>query len=95
MREGESVRRPHCTEDPLAAGATDERSIAAIQSCWTYQPVIDAFDDEGRFLGEVQAAGLIGRHALALHVDGDTVVTAAVDTDGIIRVVRHRLVLPR
>jgi hypothetical protein len=95
LREGESVKRPDCTEDPLAAEVTDERSVAAIQSCWTYEPVIDAFDAEGRLLGEVQAAGLIGRSALVLHVDGNTVVTTAVDTDGIIRVVRYRLVLPR
>jgi len=38
---------------------------------------------------------MIDARVRTMLVDGDTVVTAAEDMDGIIRVVRYRLVLPR
>ena len=56
--------------------------------------MLDVFDEEGRFLGTVEPPELIGTSPLRLFIDGDMVVTAAEDDEGVFRVKRYRLVLP-
>ena len=105
VRPGPSVKLPDCTEDPLTL---DSELVARVgpsmfQWCWGTEWLLDAFDDEGRFLGSVEAPKLqegfstSGTYPRAnlLFIDGDTIVAAEEGDDGVFRVKRYRLVLPR
>jgi len=90
-REGPGEHLPDCNEDPL----TDTTIIGSVIPCWRSTVLLDVFDAEGRYLGDVQVPpGLLASPAL-LRVRGDQVVGVVEDNRGIIRVKRWRLVPPR
>ncbi len=104
LRPGPSVKLPDCSEDPLTL---DSEMVArmgpsVLQQCWRTEWLLDAFDEEGRFLGSVEAPKLqegfstSGTYPRAnlLFIDGDTIVAAEEGDDGVFRVKRYRLVLP-
>jgi len=86
------LRRTDCVEDPLAA--EDGGSSAAQNGCWQYTYVLDAFDAEGRFLGEIEAPPDMAPFTGYTHVAGDRVIGVAMDDWGTPMVKRYRLELP-
>ncbi len=90
-RFGSSEKLPDCAEDPLA-GPHQE---ANANRCWSQQGILDAFGEDGRYLGEVSLPPEIpDAYSLVLFVDGDRVVARAQDGTGTYMVKRYRLVLP-
>jgi hypothetical protein len=85
-------RRTDCVEDPLAA--EDGGSSAAQNGCWYYGYVLDAFDAEGRFLGEIETPPQMAPFTGYTHVVGDRVIGVATDDWGTPMVKRYRLVVP-
>lgn len=90
VREGPSERVADCLEDPLEA--TLEAARAA--PCWRPRWVLDAFDGEGRYLGEIENFDYVWPAAATTYVRGDMVVAATEDEAGTIRVKRYRLAIP-
>ena len=90
-REGVSHKVPDCTEDPMAAGVVGE---APVKRCWESEWILDAFDESGKYLGEVEMPEVIAPFPLGLFVDGELVVTGAQNDKGVYQVKRYRLVLP-
>ena len=90
VREGPSRRvAGECTED-FTDSSTPRASFV---SCWESDSFLDAFDAEGRYLGEVQVpVGLSTR--TELYIRGDVVVGAASDATGTYMVKRYRLEAP-
>lgn len=91
------VRRPgpgellsDCAENPIEAGW--EASSQA--PCWRDSTIIDVFDAEGRFLGEVETPPRLRAFPSVLHIRGAQVVGVVEDALGTIMVKRYRLVLP-
>ncbi len=79
--------------------ATDDRIYVAdvqIPAVRVYdnEEIVDAFDAEGRYLGEVEMRPGARPFALHLFIDGRTVVARVEDDAGTIMVKRYRLVLP-
>jgi hypothetical protein len=90
-RYGASARVAECA-DPLAgAGPT---SPVPTDPCWKETFVLDVFDAEGRFLGEVETPPGVTPHPLRFHVDGDRVVAVCENELGVYQVKRYRLVRP-
>jgi hypothetical protein len=94
------VRVEDCVEDPLADDGAWESTPASGRSCWRNAHIIDVFDAEGRFLGEVETPpgfswSAYSLYGLARHIDADRVVVAVEDETGVIRVKRYRLEVPR
>ena len=95
---------PDCTEDPLTLDSELVARVGSstIQQCWRTEWLLDAFGNEGRFLGTVQAPKLQSQFTTVgtyprpnlLFIDGDTIVVAEEGDDGVFRVKRYRLVLP-
>ena len=90
VRQGPSRRvTDERTEDfsDYAASRRDYRP------CWVAELFLDAFDTEGRYLGELRAphSGAFARDAF---VQGDVFVAPVFDESGTIMVKRYRLVLP-
>jgi hypothetical protein len=99
IREGPSELAQGCVENPdlyfdtlIRAGPARARSIP----CWQGQPLVDVFDAEGVYLGEVDLPeGVkLWEPAFALFVNGDTVIATSEDEAGTLYVKRYRLVLP-
>lgn len=89
-RQGRSVRLPDCVEDPVEADY-----VSAMQNrCWTDEWIHDAFDVDGRYLGEVEFPAELRGDPLTTFVDGKMVVGPAQDEAGTVMVKRYRLVLP-
>ncbi len=85
-------RRGDCVEDPLAAD--DGGRSAAQNNCWSYGYVLDAFDAEGRFLGEIETPPLMAPFTGYTRVVGDRVLGVEFDDWGVPMIKRYRLVLP-
>lgn len=90
-REGPGERLSDCAEDPVEDGM----QAAAEAPCWRSSRLLDVFDSEGRFLGEVETPRGMLVSPSYLRVRGDKVVGVVEDDDGVIMVKRWRLVLPR
>ena len=89
-RQGPAERLDGCVSDPLEPGAGDARSLP----CWRDRLIIDVFDADGRYLGEIEPFRYVWPIAATTFARGDTVVAAVEDDDGVIKVKRYRLVLP-
>ncbi len=63
-------------------------------ACFSTEPIIDAFEAEGRYLGRIEEPRGVRLFASRTFVRGDTVITQAEDEAGTIMVKRYRLVLP-
>ena len=87
VRPGKGERLPDCIQDPLQAGHVQARDAP----CWRDRTLLDVFDAEGRYLGEVTPPDYFGTN---LHINGDTIVSVVEDEAGTIMVKRYRLVLP-
>ena len=85
-RPGPGERQPDCVEDPDPQNANEGR-------CWNDALIIDAFDAEGRFLGEVEVPRGFGLSPRPL-IRGEAVWARFQDEAGIPMVKRYRLVLP-
>ena len=93
IRSGPGIRLTECNEDPSDADEFRE------QPCWHDSVLIDVFDEQGRYLGPVEApsefSGLTPRIIQPRPFIRDDVMIAAVEDElGTIRVKRYRLVLP-
>ncbi len=85
-REIGSVRRADCTESPLGNDANGE----PIRPCYLPIQVLDVFEADGKYLGEVRAPS--GMRPTGMYVDEDSVTAVVEDDDGTIMVKRFRLV---
>jgi len=104
VRPGPSVKLPDCTEDPLMldSEAVGRLGLLTFRQCWDTEWLLDAFDEEGRFLGPVDGLKLQSRFGISgiypranlLFIDGDTIVAAQEGEDGVVRVKRYRLEMP-
>jgi hypothetical protein len=90
QRSGPSVQLAGCAGDPLEVGWEEARE----NPCWDDGVIVDAFDGEGRFSGEVEVPDELVPYVGPLAVRGRVVVGVARDDAGTIRVKRYRLVLP-
>ena len=90
-RHGTSVRVEECA-DPLAEAGP--ASPPPTDPCWQETFVLDVFDAEGRFLGEVETPPGVTPHPLRMHIDGDRVVAVCENELGVYQVKRYRLVRP-
>jgi len=88
-RWGASVRLPDCVEDPVEAG----QQTAWENPCWSNEEIVDAFDADGRYLGEVEMPPGVRLSAPRLFIDDRLVVAEIEDEGGTIMVKRYRLVL--
>jgi len=93
IRAGPGIRLPDCNEDPSEA---DEFRA---EPCWNDSVLIDVFDEQGRYLGPVEApeefSGLTPRTIQPRpFIRDDLMITAVEDELGTIQVKRYRLVLP-
>lgn len=87
MRDGNSIRRDDCEPDPQV-----EWRAARENPCWVSRPIVDVFDANGEYLGELRRpAGLTFR---AVEIDGDRYLAAVEDEDGLVMVKRYRIVIP-
>jgi len=92
-RFGPSRRVADCVEEPLAEGI-DPDSVFE-NACWRDVLVLDAFDQEGRYLGEIDTPVNMQLDEPRLtHVVGDRVIGVEMDDFGLFMVKRYRLVLP-
>jgi hypothetical protein len=91
VRWGASVRLADCVEDPIDEGlnASYERP------CWDNENIVDVFGADGRYLGEVDLPDDVNPDANRFSVDDRRIVTLVEDANGVARVKRYRLVLPR
>ena len=90
VRQGPGERVPDCVEDPLEAGFEG----AVENMCWRDTHIVDAFGEDGRYLGEIERIRNVGFVAATTFVRGNMVVAAIEDHAGTIMVKRYRLVLP-
>ena len=89
-RWGASERLSPCAEDPVEAG----QQAAYEKPCWKNEEIVDAFDADGRYLGEVELPQGVRPFAPFLFIDGRMVVAVVEDEAGTIMVKRYRLALP-
>ena len=90
LRPGEGLRIPDCVEDPLEAGYRE-----AVQArCWRDRPLIDVFDAEGRYLGDIDVPSDLRPGRATLAVRGDQVAGVVEDENGVIMVKLWRLISP-
>ncbi len=87
VRTGRGAPIPGCDEAAFAPNGNDTAP------CWNEERVVDAFDADGRYLGEVDIPDDFLLEPLPF-IRGDTVVTSTEDDAGTIMVKRYRLVLP-
>ncbi len=87
VRLGKGERATDCIEDPDESNYEQARETP----CWRDRILLDVFDGEGRYLGDVTVPGNSFR---PVHIDGNMVLSVEEDEAGIITVKRYRLVLP-
>lgn len=91
MREGPGEKVADCLED-LTVDNVDA-AIGAL--CWSSTRIIDVFDRDGRFLGDVEPPdGDLWLISQGFFVRGRTVLIWVTDDAGVHHVKRYRLVLP-
>jgi hypothetical protein len=90
IRPGPGERLIDCVQDPIEAGIEAARAAP----CWRDTPILDAFDAEGRYLGEIANFPRVGFAAATVSIRGDRVFAAVEDDAGTIMVKRFRLKLP-
>jgi hypothetical protein len=86
------VRPGPATQDPDCDEADFE--IDGEAHCWPQERIIDAFDADGRYLGEVNVPADLRFEPLPF-IRGNDVIALSEDEAGTIRVKRYRLVPPR
>ena len=91
-RFGPSRRVADCVKEPLSE-AVDLRLVFE-NACWRDVSVLDAFDQEARYLGEIDTPVNMQPQPRLTHVVGDRVIGVEVDDFGFEVVKRYRLVLP-
>ncbi len=91
-RFGPSLRVADCVEEPLAEGV--DAGLVFENACWRNVYVLDAFDQEGRYLGEIDKPVNMQPYPPWTHVVGDRVIGVEIDDLGLWVVKRYRLVLP-
>ena len=89
-RAGPGERASDCVDNPIQAGY----EVAVQAPCWRNSLIVDAFDAEGRYLGEVGPPAGLRLFPSSLNIDGDRVVGVVESEAGTIMVKRYRLVLP-
>ncbi len=89
-RLGRSEPLPGCAGDPLEVGYAAARE----DPCWRDRANIDAFDGDGRYLGDVEVLEELSRSVDYLAIRGRVVAGVTQDDAGTIMVKRYRLVLP-
>jgi hypothetical protein len=90
VRQGPSERVDACIEDPIAAGS----EAADDAPCWRDSWIFDAFDEQGRYLGEIDGLDRVASARSTIVSIGDMVVAPVEDEMGTIMVKRYRLELP-
>lgn len=90
VRELPAKRQANCVEDPLAEGARTARE----DPCWQERISVDAFAEDGRYLGEVELPPNLRPTPSHLFVRDGLVVAALVDDAGVPVVKRYRLAPP-
>lgn len=86
-RQGPSVPQTDCVEDPREDGTASLR-----RPCWKAPTILEVFDPEGAYLGEVRRPDDLTFEAT--FVNGDEYWAAVEDTDGLVTVRRFRIVTP-
>jgi hypothetical protein len=92
VRPGPGIKDPECDDkhDP-----DDWPYYSRNYRCWRDQPLIDVFDAEGVYLGDLEVPeGIVLNSIAPPHIRGDTVVAALYEPDGVIRVKRYRIAPP-
>jgi len=90
QRLGPSEPLTECAGDPLEVGWAEARG----NPCWDDGVIIDAFDGEGKYLGNVEIPEELRLSVGKLTIRGRMVAGIARDEAGTIMVKRYRLVLP-
>ena len=92
VRPGPGIKDPDCDDKH---SPDDWPYFSENYRCWRNQPIIDAFDAEGTYVGGIEVPeGIVLNSIAPPYIRGDTVVAALYEPDGVIRVKRYRLVLP-
>jgi len=89
-RLGPSEPLTGCAGDPLEVGYAAARE----DPCWRDRAIIDAFDGDGRYLGDVEVPEYLIRYVGSLTIRGRVVAGVMQDDAGTYVVKRYRLVLP-
>jgi len=87
MRLGKGERATDCIEVPVESNYVEARATP----CWRDQVLLDVFDGDGRYLGDVSVPG---NQFSPVHISGNMVLAVEEDEAGTIMVKRYRLVLP-
>ncbi len=88
VRQGPGVYHPEGVANPLTSDGYWQNPL------YTDSTLIDVFDGQGHFLGEVEASTEIRFWGNSTWIEDDTVIACAEAPSGAIEVVRYRLVLP-
>ena len=89
-RLGPSEPVTGCAGDPLEVGW----AAAMENPCWRDRVIIDAFDGDGRYLGDVEVPEYLMRYVDLLAIRGRIVAGVMQDDAGTFVVKRYRLLLP-
>lgn len=91
MRQGRAEPVPGCDPgDTVESSWGSPTPIRCFETPW----IVDAFDGEGRYLGEVRVPGDAFLSPPMTFIRGDMVVTVVQDEAGTDRVKRYRIVIP-
>jgi hypothetical protein len=92
VRPGPGVKDPECDDRHTP---DDWPYHSQHYRCWRDRLLIDVFDAEGVYLGDVEAPeGIVVNSIAPPFIRGDMVVAALYSPDGVIRVKRYRLAPP-
>ncbi len=100
IREGPSTSIDGCVEDPymyqslVPRDTTGHSDRSQSIPCWRSKPLVDVFDAEGVYLGEVEIPDGMKIWEGDLFVSQDVLVATHEDEAGTLYVKRYRLVLP-
>jgi hypothetical protein len=79
---------------PGGAEATSDPEAYFLNPLWRDTPLVDVFRETGEYLGRVDVPGGIKWFLPVPHIEGDIVVAAVEDEQGVLRVKRFRLQVP-